>query len=70
MMTVSISVSSEVVNHHGVNPTAIIITFSQSTYTADEDSGTVQVELVLSNPSMTDITVQVDTIDITTNGIQ
>ena len=53
-----------------MNPTAIIITFSQSTYTADEDSGAVQVELVFSNPSMTDITVQVDTIDITTNGIQ
>ena len=48
---------------------AITITFSQSTYTTDEDSGAVQVELVFSNPSMTDITVQVNTIDITANGI-
>ena len=54
---------------HNVNSIAITITFSQSTYTTDEDSGEVQVELVFSNPSMTDITVQVNTIDITTNGI-
>ena len=49
---------------------AITITFSQSTYITDEDSGAVLVELVFSNPSLTDITVQVNTIDITTNGIQ
>ena len=53
-----------------INTIVITITFSQSTYTTDEDSGAVQVELVFSNPSMTDITVQVNTIDITTNGIQ
>jgi len=53
-----------------VKITGITITFSQLTYTTDEDNGTVQVELVFSNPSMTDITVQVNTIDITTNSIQ
>ena len=53
-----------------INTIAITITFSQSTYTTDEDSGAVQVELAFSNPSMTDITVQINTIDITTNGIQ
>ncbi|XP_065910088.1 uncharacterized protein [Dysidea avara] len=51
-----------------VDDDLITITFSQSAYTTDEDSGAVQVELVSSNPSMTDITVQVNTIDITTNG--
>ena len=53
-----------------INTIVITITFNQSAYTTDEDSGAVQVELVSSNPSMTDITVQVNTIDITTNGIQ
>ena len=37
----------------------ITITFSQSTYNVNEDDGPVQPVLVLSNPSSTDITVQV-----------
>ena len=38
---------------------AITVTFSQSTYNFDEDAGPAQPVLVLSNPSSTDITVQV-----------
>ena len=36
-----------------------IVHFSQSTYSVNEDDGVVQPVLVLSNPSSTDITVQV-----------
>jgi len=40
--------------------TAVItVKFSQSTYSVNEDTGSVQPVLVLSNPSSTDITVQV-----------
>jgi len=35
------------------------ISFNQSTYIVDEDDGPAQPVLVLSNPSSTDITVQV-----------
>ena len=35
------------------------ISFSRSTYSFDEDAGPAQPILVLSNPSSTDITVQV-----------
>ena len=38
--------------------------FNQSTYSVNEDDGPAQPVLVLSNPSSTDITVQVST----TNG--
>ena len=38
---------------------ATTVSFSQSTYSVNEDAGPVQFELVLSNPSSTDITVQV-----------
>ena len=38
---------------------AAAISFNQSTYSANEDSGVVQPVLVLSNPSSTNITVQV-----------
>jgi len=37
----------------------ITVSFSQSTYSVDEDDGPAQPVLVLSNPSSTDITVQV-----------
>ena len=36
-----------------------VISFSQSTFNVDEDDGPAQPILVLSNPSSTDITVQV-----------
>jgi len=42
-----------------VNPVAATVTFSQSTYSVDEDAGPAQPVLVLSNPSSTDITVQI-----------
>ena len=38
---------------------AVTVSFSQSTYSVSEDDGSVQPVLVLSNPSSTDITVQV-----------
>ncbi|XP_065892782.1 extracellular matrix organizing protein FRAS1-like [Dysidea avara] len=41
-----------------VNDDAITVTFSQSTYSFNEDAGPAQPVLVLSNPSSTDITVQ------------
>jgi len=48
--------------HHFI---AIAVTFSQSEYSVDEDGGPVQPVLVLSNPSSTDITVQVRDTEIT-----
>ena len=44
------------------------ITFDQSAYTVDEDIGSVQPVLVLSNPSSTDITVQVTASSNTATG--
>ena len=38
---------------------AITVNFNQSTYSVNEDAGLAQPVLVLSNPSSTDITVQV-----------
>ena len=38
---------------------ATTVNFSQSTYSVDEDDGPAQPVLVLSNPSSTDITVQI-----------
>ena len=35
------------------------ISFNESTYSVNEDNGSIQPILVLSNPSSTDITVQV-----------
>ena len=42
--------------------------FSQSTYSVHEDAGPVQLGLVLSNPSSTNITVQVLSTDGTATG--
>ena len=42
--------------------------FNQSTYSVYEDSGPVQPVLVLSNPSSTDITVEVFSTNITALG--
>jgi len=39
--------------------TAVTVKFNQSTYSVKEDNGSVEPVLVLSNPSSTDITVQV-----------
>ena len=47
----------------------IIINFSQAMYVAMEANDTVQPELVFSNPSSFDITVQVIAIDITAVGV-
>ena len=46
----------------------IMVKFSQSTYSVNEDDGLVQPVLVLSNPSSTDITVQVRDNSNTTTG--
>ena len=45
-------------NYVSLITTAITVSFSQSTYSVNEDDGPVQLVLV-SNPSSTDITVQV-----------
>ena len=47
---------------------ACTVFFSQSTYSFNEDAGPVQPVLDLSNPSSTDITVQVSTSDGTATG--
>jgi len=44
------------------------VSFNQSTYSVNEDDGPAQPVLVLSNPSTTDITVQVSTSDGTATG--
>ena len=47
---------------------AVTVSFSQSTYSVNEDDGVVQPVLVLSNPTSTDITVQVRSNDNTATG--
>ena len=47
---------------------AVTVSFSQSTYSINEDVGSIQLTLVLSNPSSTDITVQVVDDDNTATG--
>ena len=42
---------------------AISVNFSKSNYGIGENDGQVQPKLVLSNPSSTDFTIRVDTID-------
>ena len=45
--------------------TAIMINFSQSSYSVNEDDGVVQPELILSNPSSNTFTIQVISNNIT-----
>ena len=47
---------------------ATIVMFNQSMYNVDEDTGPAQLILVLSNPSSSDITVQVITEDGSATG--
>ena len=44
------------------------VRFNQSTYSISEGDGLLQPVLILSNPSSTDITVQIRTNDNTTTG--
>ena len=44
------------------------VMFSQSTYSVNEDDGPARAVLVLSNPSSTDINVQVTTTDGSATG--
>ena len=46
---------------------ALTINFSQETYFVNENNGSVQAKLILSNPSSRNITVQVDTFDDNNN---
>ena len=48
--------------------TSLNVSFAQQTYSVNESDGVVQIELVLSNKSSTDITVRVKTKNITANG--
>ena len=47
---------------------AITVTFEQPTYSVSEELITVQPVLVFSNPSQSDITVQVMNTDVSTSG--
>ena len=48
--------------------TAVTVSFSQSTYSVNEDAGPAQPVLVLSNPPSTDTSVHMSTSDITATG--
>ena len=48
--------------------TAITVRFNQSMYSVNENEGPAQPTLVLSNPSSTDITVQVTNTDGSATG--
>jgi len=50
------------------HPIAITIKFNQSIYSVDEDTGPSRPTLILSNPSSTDITVQVTNTDGSATG--
>lgn len=45
------------------------VSFEQSTYRVNENDGLVQITLILSNPSSSNITVQVTSNDNTAKGI-
>ena len=49
-------------------PLAITVMFSETTYSVDENAGPAQSGLFLSNPSSTDITVQVKSSDGSATG--
>ena len=51
-----------------INLIDVSISFNQSTYNVIEDGGSAQPVLVLSNPSSTDITLQVRSNNITATG--
>ena len=44
---------------HTIYPIAATVSFDQSMYSINENGGSVKPILVLSNPSSTDVTVQV-----------
>ena len=46
----------------------IAVSFSQGMYTINETAGVVQISLFLSNPSSTDVKVQVVNTNVTANG--
>jgi len=51
-----------------IHPIAVVVNFEQSTYNIDEDDGPAQPVLVLSNPSSTDIIVEVLNTDESATG--
>ena len=46
----------------------LTVSFGQGMYTINENAGVVQVLLILSNPSSTDVNVQVSNTNVTANG--
>ena len=48
--------------------TVIKINFSQPIYAVDENYGLVQIQLIFSNPSSINITVEVNTEDVNATG--
>ena len=45
-----------------------MVNFDQSVYSTDEDKGLVQLVLILSSPSITDITVRIFSVDGSATG--
>ena len=45
-----------------------ILSFKQSDYNIEESAGSLEFELILSNPSSTDITVEIKYINSTASG--
>ena len=50
------------------HPSAITVMFSQTMYSVNEDGGPAQPQLVLSNPSSTDVIIRVTNTDRTATG--
>jgi len=47
----------------------IVVNFNQEMYVVDEDNGLAQLELIFTNPSSFDITIQVMATDVTAVGV-
>ena len=44
------------------------LSFSESTYSIDEDGGSVEIQLILSNSTMSDVTIEVLSVGGSANG--
>ena len=47
---------------------AYTVSFSQSTHSVDEDSGSVEIQLLLSEVTLSDVIIEVLSMDDSTNG--
>ena len=69
-MHISFFESAILYMYHVICYVVITVSFNQSTYSVNENSGPVQPVLVLSNPSTIDITVEIMNNDNTAIGKQ